>query len=51
MKNYLQANFLRNVILSELIIALRGAWEAIPADFLQYSLKSVLEVPCSYAGR
>jgi hypothetical protein len=35
MKNYLQANFPEHMALSELRIALREAWDAIPPDFLQ----------------
>jgi hypothetical protein len=43
MKNYLQANFPENMTLSELRIALREAWDAIPADFLHDLLKSMPE--------
>jgi hypothetical protein len=43
MKNYLQADFPEHMTLSELRIALRETWDAIPADFLQDLLRSMPE--------
>jgi hypothetical protein len=43
MTNYLQANFPGNMTLSELRIALREAWDAIPADSLHDLLKYMPE--------
>jgi hypothetical protein len=43
MTNYLQANFPGNMTLSELRIALREAWDAIPADSLHDLVKYMPE--------
>jgi hypothetical protein len=43
MKDYLQANFPEHMTLSELKIALKEAWDALPADFLKYLLESMPE--------
>jgi hypothetical protein len=47
MKNYLQVNFPEYIILSKLRIALREAWEAILASFLQDLLKSMPKRYCA----
>jgi hypothetical protein len=41
LKNYLQANFPEHMTVSELKVALKEAWDAVPADFLKDLLKSM----------